>query len=200
MASFHNVRLSDRVLVGATGGPGFKTSIVETASGDEFRNIQWSRQRGHWNIGYTDDHAKIKEIVSFFHARRGRAYGFRFKDWSDYQVDCDFAAGDGETTEFQALKVYGEASYAFRRPLTRLVAPVTVTVDGVPAGPAIDVDTGKIVFGVAPADGAVLHIKCEFDVPVRFDIDDLSTTMITKGLSSLDSVPVIEIRDRKDPT
>lgn len=196
MASFHNVRLSRRVLVNARGGPSFKTSIVETRSGDEFRNIEWSKTRGKWEIAYTDDIDVINEIVAFFYARQGRAYGFRFRDWADYRVDCDFAAGNGTTTVFQAAKVYASGGAAFTRPLTRLVAPVTITVDRAPATPTVDVDTGKITFAVAPALGAVLHIACEFDVPVRFDTDELPTTMISQNLVSLDSVPIIEIRDR----
>lgn len=211
--SFHNVRLSKRVLVNARGGPGFKTNIVETASGDEYRNVEWSKTRGKWEIAYTDDIDVIREIMAFFYARRGRAYGFRFRDWSDYHVDGEFAAGDGTVTVFQAAKVYVSGAYSFSRPLTRLVAPVTVYrtpktgTDGggnptygdravVASGVTVDVDKGTVTFAAAPADGDLIGIACEFDVPVRFDVDELSTTMISQDLVSLDSVPIIEIRDR----
>lgn len=213
MASFHNVRLSRRVLVNARGGPSFKTSIVETASGDEFRNVEWSKTRGKWEIAYTDDIDVINEIVAFFYARQGRAYGFRFRDWADYRVDCDFAAGDGTLKVFQAAKVYISGDYSFNRPLTRLVSPVKVYqspktgVDGlgnptygpravVASGVTVDVDKGTVTFDTAPADGDLIGVACEFDVPVRFDVDELPTTMISQTLVSLDSVPIIEIRNR----
>lgn len=193
---FRNVRLSPRVEVNFKGGPGFKTSIVEASSGDEQRNIQWSKQRGKWTIDYTDNHAVITELIAFFQVMRGRAYGFRFKDWSDYKVDCDFAVGDGTTTVFQAAKVYAAGTYTFARTLTRLVGPIAVTMDGVPAVSTVDLDRGTVTFATAPPEGIVLHLTGEFDVPVRFDIDELPINMITQDLSSLESVPIVEIRDR----
>ena len=197
MDSFHNVRLSKRIETGVSGGPGFKTSIIETSSGDEYRNVEWSRVRGRWTIAYTNDHRDNQEITAFFYARRGRAYGFRFRDWSDYHVDNVFAVGDGTTTEFQAAKVYEPGPYAFWRPLTRLVAPVVISIDGVSNGDAVvDINTGKVNFPLAPDAGAQISIKCQFDVPVRFDIDDLPVLMVTQDLSQIQGVPIIEIRDR----
>lgn len=203
--SFRNVRLSTRVETGAQGGPGFKTTIIETASGAEFRNIAWSRQRGRWDVGYTDDHKKIQELIAFFQVMRGRAYGFRFRDWSDYHVDNVFAVGDGATKVFQAAKVYKVGTYAHSRVLTRLVAPVDVTVvmpepeeeepPYVVPGHTTDIETGKITFSAALPIGATVAIKCQFDVPVRFDIDDLPVTMITQTVSRLDSVPLVERRE-----
>ena len=38
--------------------------------------------------------AQIDELIAFFRARRGKAYGFRFKDWTDYKATGP-AAGDG---------------------------------------------------------------------------------------------------------
>lgn len=211
--SFHNVRLSTRIEVEAQGGPGFKTTIIETASGDEFRNVNWSRQRGRWTVGYTDDKDKIDEIVAFFQVRRGKAYGFRFRDWSDYKVDNDFATGDGTTAVFQAAKIYASGNYSFTRPLTRLVAPVTVYKtpktgdDGlgnptygpravVASGVTVDIDRGTLTFNSAPAAGDLIGLACEFDVPVRFDVDDLPLTMIQQDFASVQGVPIIEIRDR----
>jgi uncharacterized protein (TIGR02217 family) len=30
--------------------------------------------------------AQIDELIAFIRARRGKAYGFRFKDWTDYKA------------------------------------------------------------------------------------------------------------------
>lgn len=194
--TFRNVRLSTRVEVNFKGGPGFSTSIAEAASGDEQRNIQWSKQRGKWTIDYTDDHAIITELIAFFQVMRGRAYGFRFKDWSDYKVANAFAVGDGATKVFQAAKVYKAGTYTFSRTLTRLVGPAIVKVNGFVVAASVNLDNGQITFAAAPGIGDVISIECEFDVPVRFDIDDLPINMITQDLSSLESIPIIEIRDR----
>lgn len=200
--SFKNVRISTRVELGAQGGPGFKTTIIETSSGDEYRNIDWSRQRGRWEIGYTDNMEIIEEIIAFFQVMRGRAYGFRFRDWSDYKVDNVIAVGDGETKEFQAAKVYQvDESAQFIRPLTRLDGATVVLSDDndteVAATPMIDENTGKITFSVAPPTGYKVKLKGQFDVPVRFDTDELPVTMLTQNVARIESVPIIEIRDRQ---
>lgn len=200
--SFKNVRISTRVELGAQGGPGFKTTIIETSSGDEYRNIDWSRQRGRWEIGYTDNMEIIEEIIAFFQVMRGRAYGFRFRDWSDYKVDNVIAVGDGETKEFQAAKVYQvDESAQFIRPLTRLDGATVVLIDDndteVAATPMIDENTGKITFSVAPPTGYKVKLKGQFDVPVRFDTDELPVTMLTQNVARIESVPIIEIRDRQ---
>ena len=200
--SFLNIRLSQKVLVGVTGGPGFKTSMSTTKSGDEYRNIDWSQERGKWNTAYTDDHERISEIAAFFRVTHGSGYGFRFKDWADFEVDNVFALGDGTTTEFQAAKVYsitnGSETFNYVRRLSRLVEPVVIKVDGVVESPAVNVNTGKINFSLAPADQAKISIQCQFDVPVRFDTDELPMVMISRNLSALESVPIIEIRDRSE--
>ena len=194
--TFRNVRLSPRVEVNFRGGPGFSTTITEAASGDEQRNINWTKQRGRWEISYTDDHNVIEELMAFFQVMRGRAYGFRFKDWSDYKVASVFALGDGTTKEFQAAKIYRAGEYSFARTLTRLTGPQVIKVNGFVTPATVDLNTGKVTFSTAPAEGLPISIEGEFDVPVRFDIDEWPGDMITQNLSSVGPIPIIEIRDR----
>ena len=195
--SFKNVRLPERVSLGAVGGPGFKTTILETASGHEFRNIDWSKVRGRWNVGFQREHADNETIIRFFYIVQGRAYGFRFKDWSDFKCDSVIGWGDGRTTVFQASKTYQIGDTSYTRTLTRLVQDTThVFVDGTPQIEDLDVDhdTGLITFDEPPAEDAPIRLVCEFDVPVRFDTDDLEITMITQHVSQINA-PLIEIRD-----
>lgn len=196
--SFKNVRLPEQVSLGAVGGPGFKTTILETASGHEFRNIDWSKVRGRWNVGFQREHSENEIVIKFFYAMSGRAYGFRFKDWSDYESDSVIGWGDGATKVFQASKTYQVESVAYTRELTRLVpGTVQVYVDNVlqTVGVSVDTDTGKVTFSNAPAQDLPVRLTCEFDVPVRFDTDNLNVTMITKYASQIDA-PLIEIRDK----
>ena len=85
MSGFHEVRFPDNIAYGATGGPEFATTVVATGSGHEKRNVNWSEARGRWDVASgLKKQAQIDELIAFFRARRGKAYGFRFKDWTDY--------------------------------------------------------------------------------------------------------------------
>lgn len=204
--AFHDVQLPDDVEKGALGGPGFNTTIIELSSGFEKRNINWERVRGGWDISYGLDKKSSQEaVLAFFYARQGRANSFRFKDWTDYQIGDastdtpqDIATADGVQTQFQIVRAYISGSYTFDREVTRPVSgTVRVFLDGVEqfAGFAVDNDTGVITFSVAPADTVVVGVICEFDVPVRFDIDKLDLRAVRDELYSMPAVTVVEVRE-----
>jgi hypothetical protein len=87
MTSFHEVRFPDNIAYGATGGPEFATTVVATGAGHEKRNVNWAQARGRWDVASgLKKQAQIDELIAFFRARRGKAYGFRFKDWTDYKA------------------------------------------------------------------------------------------------------------------
>jgi len=198
--SFVEVRLREDVERGAEGGPGFRTTIIPLASGHEQRNIDWEFERGQWDLAYgVTNKVTYSEVLAFFRARRGRAIGFRFKDFVDYELDetVQFAAGNGTATKFQLYKWYGGYSTGYRRPIQK---PVTGTVEiyvgGVlqTSGVSVNYTNGVVTFTSAPADGAVISAAGEFDVPVRFDIDVLRANVIWENAASFPSIPVVEIR------
>jgi Conserved hypothetical protein 2217 (DUF2460) len=77
---FHEVRFPDNIAYGATGGPEFATTVVVTGAGHEQRNVNWAEARGRWDVASgLKKQAQIDELIAFFRARRGKAYGFRFK-------------------------------------------------------------------------------------------------------------------------
>lgn len=202
---FVEERLPEEVERGAVGGPMFKTIITPLASGHEQRNISWSQSRAEWDIGYGLSHLKpgksqsyLNQVIAFFYARRGRAVGFRFKDWTDYEVeDVTIGVGDTSTVDFQAVKIYNEGGLAtYTRILSKLVTgTVVVKIDGTPTVAfTVDVDTGIITMDTAPAGGEVISLTCEFDVPVRFDVDKLDVTAITQSAGSIGSIPIVEVR------
>ncbi|RME61845.1 MAG: TIGR02217 family protein, partial [Alphaproteobacteria bacterium] len=51
MTAFHDVRFPTDISFGSSGGPGFSTSIVETASGVEQRNANWAAARARYDVG-----------------------------------------------------------------------------------------------------------------------------------------------------
>ncbi len=54
---------------------------------------------------------QIDELIAFFRARRDRADGFRFKDWTDYKATGQLlGTGDDVPTQFQRVKHYSSGS------------------------------------------------------------------------------------------
>ena len=52
ISQFHNVRFPEDVSYGTNGGPGFKTTVIDLASGHEQRNIDWSLARATYDAQY----------------------------------------------------------------------------------------------------------------------------------------------------
>jgi len=199
MANFVEVQLPTNISKGAVGGPEFLTTIIELGSGHEQRDIRWSKARARYNIAYAiRSTSDLNTVRSFFFARQGRAYGFRFKDWADYELsDGSLGTGDGETTEFQLVKEYTSGSVTYTRTITKPVAgSVKIYVDSVEAtdGWSVDTTTGIVTFDAAPATDTEITADCEFDVPVRFDTDWLPQKVQEITYGGIDDVPLVEIK------
>ncbi len=197
--AFHDVRLPDDVEKGATGGPEFMTTIVGMSSGQEQRNIDWSEVKGSWDIAYgVQDKDDFDVCKGFFYARRGRAYGFRFKDWGDYEVeDEQIGLGDAAEDEFQLVKTYEvDGPLPYIRRITRPVADtLVVKLDGV-VTTAFTLDAlGVVNMNTAPGTGVVVTASFEFDVPVRFDTDKFNLELYHADAGAIGSLPICEIRE-----
>jgi uncharacterized protein (TIGR02217 family) len=199
MVGFHEVRFPPDISYGAVGGPGWSTSIVTTVSGYERRNANWSQARGRWNVAHgLKRREQVAELIAFFRARMGRAYGFRFKDGTDFQALAQtLGTGDGTTRTFQLVKRYASDGEVATRIVTKLVnGTVRLYHDGVQAtsGWALDAATGVVTFTTAPAAGVIVTADFEFDVPVRFDTDQMELTIETYELGSWSQIPIVELR------
>lgn len=210
--AFHDVQFPPSISQGAVGGPRFSTTITSLSGGAEQRNINWQKARGEWDVAHglkTDE--QVEQLLAFFHARNGKAFGFRFKDWSDYRLPRWIdAPGDlvaipvmfttnGTTRTIQITKTYGDTAGFYVRPITKPV-PGTVQVlhNGVQTFDfTVNNATGLLTLGTAigATSGHSIAVVCEFDVPCRFDTDDmkLTTTMIDNF--SWQSIPVVETRE-----
>ena len=156
MTGFHEVRFPDNIAYGATGGPEFATTVVVTGAGHEQRNVNWAEARGRWDVASgLKNQAQLDELIAFFRARKGKAYGFRFKDWTDYKATGQLiGTGDDAKTQFQLVKRYPSGSVIEVRTITKPVAgTVRVYKDGVEqlSGWSVDVTTGVVTFTTAPA-------------------------------------------------
>jgi uncharacterized protein (TIGR02217 family) len=210
--SFHEIRFPTHISRGATGGPERRTDVVTMGSGHEQRNARWAHSRRAFNAGYgvrsLDD---LHAVIAFFEERRGRLYGFRWKDHADWKscapeqavtsADQSLGLGDGVTAAFQLTKRYGTLHAPYLRPVTKPVpGTVLVAVDGEIQieGVAFDLDpaTGTVTFrpGHVPSDGAAITSGFELDVPVRFDADRLEISVSGFRHGAIPSIPVVEIR------
>lgn len=212
MPAFHETTFPLDVALGARGGPERRTEIVTVGSGREERNARWAHARRRWNAGYgVKSLDALAEVVAFFEERRGRLYGFRWRDRLDHSSappglesspeDQLLGLGDGERTSFQLIKTYGAEHAPYQRPIVKPVAgTIRVAVDGVEMseGVAFDADpaTGLIVFraGFEPAEGAAVTAGFLFDVPARFDTDFLEVDLAAFAAGEIPSIPVVEIR------
>jgi len=207
--SFHEVRLPARLAFGSTGGVERRTEVVTLGSGFERRSSPWAGGRRRYLIGANlrslDDMAAL---TSFFEARRGRLYGFRFRDFSDFKscapgappgpVDQALGAGDGAWTTFQLVKLYGGADHALARTISKPVAgTVRVAVGGteLPAGLfAVDATRGVVTLDAPPGAGVAVTAGFEFDTPVRFDADRIEVTLESFDAGRMAAAPLIEVR------
>ncbi len=197
--AFHEVQFPTDISYGSSGGPGYSTDIVVTQGGHEQRNSNWMQARARYNVAHgVKMQAQLDLLIAFFRARKGRAHGFRFKDWTDFETAGEtIGTGDGSTTDFQLVKNYSSGSGNESRTITKPVSgSVTIYVDDIEqtSGVTIDTTTGAVSFTTPPANSAVITADFKFDVPVRFDTDQLSATLENYGVRSWSDIPIIEIR------
>lgn len=197
--AFHDVQFPAAISYGSSGGPTYSTDVVITAGGYEQRNSNWSAARARYNVAHgVKTQGQLSELIAFFRARKGRAFGFRFKDWSDYEAaQMLIGIGDGAQTQYQLVKQYNSGGESETRTIHKPVAgSISIYVNDAlqTSGVSINTQTGIVTFTSAPASGALIHADFAFDVPVRFDTDTLSARLDDYGVHSWLDIPLVEVR------
>lgn len=208
-SDFHEVRFPLDVSLGSRGGPVRRTDIVTLASGREHRNSRWASSRRRYDAGLgvrTID--ALHAVIAFFEERRGRLYGFRFRDRTDWRsgppsqeptpLDQRIGTGNGTKTTFQLVKTYGGSFAPYLRTIAKPVGgSVRVAVDGVEQAVGSDFNcdptTGIVTFSSPPPADAAITAGYSFDVPVRFDTDELDIDLSTFEAGGIPQIPLIEI-------
>lgn len=207
---FHEVRFPASLSFGSLGGPERRTDIVTLANGHEERNTPWAHSRRRYDAGMglrsLDD---IERLIAFFEARRAQMFAFRWKDWADYRsclpsgritpTDQVIARADGLTRVFPLLKTYRSGSQSYARPIAKpVLGTVTMAIEGTQLYEGVDFEvdltTGLVTLVEAPTAGLEVTAGFEFDVPVRFDTDRISTSVASFQAGEVPRVPVLEIR------
>lgn len=199
MAGFHEIRLPTNYGEDSGFGPGFNTAIVPRDSGWSVSFERWESQRNHAVINYKlrtlDD---LSAILTFFHARKGSACGFRLKDLADYTTAAN---GRDNPTPFD-VTIPNLSGYRLRKlygtDVRYLLKPVAGTVrvadNGVEltSGWSVSTTTGIITF-VSPPVGPV-SAGCQFDVPVRFVTEKLELSHDDFETGSTVSLELVEMK------
>ncbi len=192
---FHDVQFPSDQALGFKGGPQFNTTIVESGGGFEQRNINWAQARGRWVVGYKiRTRATMNVLIAFFKARYGRAYGFRFKDWTDYTAVTQTATALTATT-FQMYKSYSDAGGSYTRKIVKPVnGSVHVFINAVEqmSGWTVDYTTG--IISIPAYTSGTVTATFEFDKPVRFDTDQMEVEVDHYEILNWEGVPIIEIK------
>jgi uncharacterized protein (TIGR02217 family) len=158
--SFYEVQFPVSISYGASGGPAYSTDVVSFASGFEQRNQEWSVARLKYDVSHgIKNQANYDILLAFFRNMKGKANGFRFKDWADYQTiqtNGVLGAGIGSGAAVHQLgKNYVTAGAStetrvIKKPVSGtaalLRAGAAVTFGSTPGNAAIDITTGLITF------------------------------------------------------
>lgn len=176
-------RFPDDLAVWARGGISYNTTVVSSTSGREKRNALWSYGLGQWDLqncfrtnGGVADQYSIQTLRNFFRVAKGQAYGFRFRDWTDYADEGGGVMGAPVTSYSQFTAPTGKGSglptyQLFKQyvmsPLTdyRIIAkPLAVTLlrngnpvtlGSAPGNASLDATTGLLTF-VADSQATVM--------------------------------------------
>jgi uncharacterized protein (TIGR02217 family) len=212
--AFHDVQFPPKISRGASGGPKLNTAVAGSASGFEQRNQNWAKARRSYSVGrFLKEYSEIQDAIAFFMAREGRTHSFRFKDWADYFAGMEWSqanglthgpapyeiigTGDGIEDTFQLTKAYSSGAQTVSRDITKPVSgSVKIWLDEVEqvSGWTLNYLTGILTFTSPPAGSVVVAWSGEFDVPVRFDSDELPMSLGAIDVGEWPSIQLIEVR------
>jgi len=207
---FQEVRFPAGISLKSRGGPERRTEIVTLSSGHEQRNTRWADSRRRYDAGYgvrsLDD---MQAVLAFFEQQRGRLSGFRWKDHADFKScpssaipapdDQQLGVGDAAQVVFQLVKFYGSGPNAYQRTISKAVAgTVSISLDGILQTEVTDytleVTSGTVTFLQAPVTGAIITAGFEFDVPVRFDADNIEIDLEAFNAGQIPNIAIVEIK------
>lgn len=171
IAFLETPRFPDEIAAWAVGGRGFKTTVVETYGGDEFRNAAWTQRRGEWEIAnawrVTNPATATYNaavLVDFLNVMLGQLGAFRFKDFRDYTDGGAGVFAMLTATTFQMYKRYTKGSTTYDGIVQKPISPVAVTGG---SGATVDYTTGIVTV----VSGTPTAWTGSYDVPVRFGSD-----------------------------
>ncbi len=206
--SFHDTDLPDELAMAVRREQIFRTDIVETGSGFEFRNATHGAPRRRYTLDTGPRPlSELRTLARFFEARRGRQYGFLLRDW----LETHSGVGDAPTASDQSLSALDDDGLVFGLQITHtqggvswqrnIVKPEADTLllakDGTPLVSGtdftLDASQGIVRLTQSLAENEELTAGFYFYVPVRFDADQIEMTRLSGDLANLTPLPLVEI-------
>lgn len=178
-----------------SGGPTFSTRLNTLASGREYRNQSWSLPKHQYGAPFLNiDQSVFESIKAAFYIARGMAIGFRFKDWTDYRATAVIlGVAPAGSAAVQLIKQYETEGEGYARKISKPIAStVHVFSNGVAKAGTVDETTGLFTPATAWTAGQTLTWSGEFDVPVRFNTDQIPFTLDSPGALNGD-VALLEV-------
>lgn len=191
MAFLETPRFPEDISYGAAGGPGYSTDVVVMGSGYEQRTVRWSQSRCKYDVAHgLKSQAQLDTLLAFFRAVKGRGHGFRYKDWLDFQASgaagvLTLISGD----DYQMFKRYSSGALSEDRKITKPISG-TVSISG--GGTySVNYTTGVVT---RTAGAVPTGWSGQFDVPCRFETDQMRMSIEQYNAFTWGQIPVWEIR------
>jgi uncharacterized protein (TIGR02217 family) len=155
-------RFPDEMAYWASGGADYNTTVIQLNSGFEQRNQNWNQSRATYDITsglqtQTSQYA-ISDTIAFFRSMKGRAFGFRFKDFQDYKITVlngtlDSGIGTGFPT-YQLYKTYTTGTMYDKKSIKKPVVgtikvyrnATLIPIGILPSNISIDYTNGIVTF------------------------------------------------------
>ena len=131
--AFDEIRFPESISYNSQRGPEYVTTIYENETHVEHRigrtpvgRLRYIVSKDLLSI------SDIKDLGAFFRGRRGRLYGFRYKDWEDYEVSDEIIDTSAGTTA-QLVKTYQDTLRQETRTINKpVIGTVTLSKEGDP--------------------------------------------------------------------
>ncbi|NRB10793.1 MAG: TIGR02217 family protein [Rickettsiaceae bacterium] len=196
--NFHDIRLPDFITAYAITRPVFSTKIVKTKSGREIRSNDSSNLQHRIIIkNCILSAAEFQQFYSFFIARQGRRYSFRFRNYLNYQVfDQVIGEGDDKTNKFQLMINYSDKIIPLQQKITKpILKTLSLAIDSNTINTEVDKYTGIVTLNKPLKKGSKLTASFEYDLVMRFAQDDFDITYQPCGAVALSEIELIEVEE-----
>ncbi|WP_367364045.1 TIGR02217 family protein [Candidatus Tisiphia endosymbiont of Nedyus quadrimaculatus] len=194
--NFHDIRMPKFIETFAVGRPEFATSCAMTLSGREVRNLDREYAKQKYLIKNCRlSSLEFEQFSSFFRARRGGNFAFRFRDNVDYQVSRQIIGkGDGELTQFQLVKLYEDPILPYARTISKPVfGSGEFYVNDINTEIQVDYNTGVVTLPKPLDKDQILTGNFIFDVAVRFASDSFEYFYSSDGSIELSPIELLEV-------
>jgi len=186
--AFFEKRFPEGISEGAIGGPVWMTEVAMTRSaGSRSTNQVRAMPKHRYDVSHALKKGASREVLkSFFYVVAGRADGFRFKDWNDYEVTTGISSMtpiSGST--YQMNRVYTAFTRSFVRKIQKPVTGTCTFYRTRSAVTSVITPTVDYTTGIATISGHVggdtYTWAGQFDVPVAFVSDEAMFRIIATG-------------------